>query len=62
MEFPMREVPEYYSKNECLWKQKGKQEGHCKWLGYVNRNERVTNVCRTQMRDFKLNLEQEKNN
>lgn len=31
-------------------------------LGYVSRNERVTNVCRTQMRDFKLNVEQEKNN
>lgn len=62
MEFPVWEVPEYYSKNECLWKQKGKEEGHNKWLGYVGRNESVINVCRTQMRNFKLNLEQEKNN
>lgn len=59
MEFPVWEVPEYYGENECLWKQKGK-EGHSKWLGYVGRNERVINVCRTQMRNFKLNLEQEK--
>lgn len=39
MEFPVWEVPEYYSKNECLWKQKGKEKGHNKRLGYVDRNE-----------------------
>lgn len=54
------EVPEYYSKHECLWKQKGKEEGHSKWLGYVDRNE-VIHVCRT-LRNFRFNLEQEKNN
>lgn len=61
MEFPVREVPEYYSKHERLWKQKGKEEGHNKWLDYVGRNK-VINVWRTLMRNFKLNLEQEKNN
>lgn len=61
MEFPVREVPEDYSKIECLWKQKSKEEGHNKWLGYAGRNERVISVCRTRMGNLKFNLEQEKN-
>ena len=62
MEFPVWGVPEYYSKNECLWKRKGKGGPLSKWWGYVGRNERVTNVCRTQMRNFKLNVKEETNN
>lgn len=38
------------------------EEGRSKRLGYVGRSERVTNVSRTQMRNFKPHVEKEKNN
>lgn len=39
-----------------------KEEKCSKWLGCVGRNERVINVCRIWMINFKPHLEQEKNN